>query len=264
MQHVKITKDRGIAVVTIGTPEMIYLTAQSGQELDAVTREIESDQSVRAVVFTGGSPGVFIQHYSVQELVSIAEQLRASGARFDERSEAQSFSLDSACARVETMPKPTIAAINGNCMGGGLEFALCCDIRIVEDGPYQLGLPEVTVGILPGGGGTQRLPRVVGMARALEFMLLGRRLTPREAAAFGLVNEVANGKALARAMEVAGQLAAQSPRAMAHIKRLARSAMQRPLAEGLKLERNLFMDLMTTDWAIDAMKAYVKNLEEQK
>jgi enoyl-CoA hydratase len=264
MQHIKLVKDQGIALVTIGTPEMIYLTAQTGEELDAVTREIESDQSVRAVVFTGGSPGVFIQHYSVQELVSIAEQLRASGARFDERSEPQSFSLDSAYSRVETMPKPTIAAINGNCMGGGFEFALCCDIRIAEDGPYQLGLPEVTVGILPGGGGTQRLPRLVGTARALEFMLLGRRCTPREAAAFGLVNELAQGKALERAMEVARQLATQSPRAMAHIKRLARSAVQTPPAEGLQLERNLFMDLMTTDWAIDAMKAYVRNLEEQR
>src|SRR5208337_4247398 len=219
MPHVKMAKDQGIAFVTIGTPELIYLTAQTGEELDAVTREIESDQSVRAAVFTGGSPGVFVQHYSVRELVSIAEQLRASGATFDERNEAQSFSLDSACRRVETMPKPAIAAINGNCMGGGLEFALCCDIRIAEDGPYQVGLPEVTVGILPGGGGTQRMPRVIGMARALEFMLLGRRLTPREAAAFGLVNEVAPGKALERAMEVAGQLASQSPRAMAHIKR---------------------------------------------
>ncbi len=122
----------------------------------------------------------------------------------------------------------------------------------------------MTVGILPGGGGTQRLPRVVGTARALEFMLFGRRLTPREAAAFGLVNELAQGKALERAMEVAGQVASQSPCAMARITRLARTAMHTPLAEDLKGERNLFMDLMTTDWAIDAMKAYVRNLEEQK
>src|ERR1035441_4672396 len=218
MQQVKMVKDHGIALVTIGTPKSIYLTAQTGDELDAVTREIESDQSVRAAVFTGGAPGVFIQHYSVPELGSLAEQPRASGPSADKAREPQSFSLDSACSRVETMPKPTIAAINGNCMGGGLEFALCCDIRIVEDGPYQLGLPEVTVGILPGGGGTQRLPRVVGTARALEFMLLGRRVTPREAAAFGLVNEMAQGNALEGAMEVAGQLASQSPRAMAHIK----------------------------------------------
>src|ERR1039458_7458040 len=101
MQHIKMVKNQGIALVTIGTPEMIYLTAQTGDELDAVTREIESDQSVRAVVFTGGSPGGFIQHYSVQELISIAEQLRANGVRFDERSEPQSFSLDSACSRSE-------------------------------------------------------------------------------------------------------------------------------------------------------------------
>ncbi len=95
-------------------------------------------------------------------------------------------------------------------------------------------------------------------------MLFGRRLTPREAAAFGLVNELAQGKALERAMEVAGQVASQSPCAMARITRLARTAMHTPLAEDLKGERNLFMDLMTTDWAIDAMKAYVRNLEEQK
>ena len=95
-------------------------------------------------------------------------------------------------------------------------------------------------------------------------MLLGRRCTPREAAAFGLVNEVARGRAVERAMELAAQFATKSPRAMAHIKRLARSATQTPLAEGLKVERNLFMDLMTTDWAIEAMKAYVRNLEEQK
>src|SRR5215472_13362562 len=114
MQYVKMVKDRGIALVTIGTPESIYLTADAGDELDAVTREIDSDQSVRAAVFTGGAPGVFIQHYSVQELVSIAEQLRAAGTKFDEHSEPQSFSLDRACGRVQTMPKPTIAAINGN------------------------------------------------------------------------------------------------------------------------------------------------------
>src|ERR1022692_4420043 len=223
MQQVKMVKDHGIALVTIGTPKSIYLTAETGDELDAVTREIESDQSVRVVVFPGGSPGVFIQHYSVRELVSIAEQLRASGVRFDERSEPQSFSLDSACRRIETMPKPAVAAINGNCMGGGLEFALCCDIRIAEDGPYQLGLPEVTVGILPGGGGTHRLLRVVGTARALEFMLLGRRFTPREAAAYGLVNEVAQGKALERAMEVAGEAPSPSPPRVGHHNSLARS-----------------------------------------
>ena len=95
-------------------------------------------------------------------------------------------------------------------------------------------------------------------------MLLERRSSPREGVTFGLVNELAQSKALERAMEVAGQLATQSPRAMAHIKRLARSAMQKPLDEGLRLERNLLMDLMTTDWAIDAMKAYVRGLEGQK
>jgi len=94
------------------------------------------------------------------------------------------------------MTTPTIAAINGNCLGAGFEFTLCCDLRIAEDGPYRIGLPEVTVGILPGGGGTQRLPRLIGMPRALEYMLLGRTFNPREAATLGLVNEIAPGKAI--------------------------------------------------------------------
>src|ERR1035437_3126397 len=193
MQQVKMVKDNGIALVTIGTPKSIYLTAQTGDELDAVTREIESDLSVRAVVFTGGSPGVFIQHYSVQELVSIAEQRRASGISFDERSEPQSFSLDRACGRVETMPKPAIAAINGNCMGGGLEFALCCDIRIAEDGPYQAGTPGSDRWYFAGRGRhaapaarTRHGPRARGhAARAARDPTRSRRRWSRKWAAGG-------------------------------------------------------------------------------
>ncbi|MFZ0887627.1 MAG: enoyl-CoA hydratase/isomerase family protein [Candidatus Binataceae bacterium] len=257
MPQVEVVGYDGVAVVMIGTPGQIYMTTETGAELDAVTQRLEADDQVRAIVFTGGAPGVFIQHHSVEELIAIAEALRASGASFSEEDQPQSFSLDRAYRRVEAMEKPAIAAINGNCMGGGLEFALCCDLRIAEDGPYMIGLPEVTVGILPGGGGTQRLPRIIGMARALEFMMLGRTVSPREAAIFGLVHEVAPGKALDRAMELARQLAGRSPRALAHIKRLARTALDKPLDDGLKLERNLFMDLMTTDLAIQLMKAYV-------
>jgi enoyl-CoA hydratase len=257
MKHVAMAKNEGIAIVTIGTREQIYMTAEAAAELDEITQQLEADGDVRAIVFTGGAPGVFIQHYSVHELIEIAERLRAGGVVVDEKQEPQSFALDQAYRRVETMAKPAIAAINGNCMGGGFEFALCCDLRIVEDGPYLMGLPEVTVGILPGGGGTQRLPRVIGMARALEFMLLGRLVDPRQAVAFGLANELAPAKALDRAMELAHQLATRSPRALAHIKRLARIPMEKPLTEGLKLERNLFMDLMTTDRALELMKAYV-------
>ena len=261
MPDVTLLKQDGIALITIGTPDQIYLTNKTGTELDVIVREAEEDDDIRVLVFTGGAPGVFIQHYSVQELIAMSEQLRARRATFDEDSKPQSFSIDDAYRRVEAMVKPAIAAINGNCMGGGFEFALCCDLRIIEDGPYRLGLPEVTVGILPGGGGTQRLPRVIGTARALEYMLLGRTFDPRQAVAAGLVNEMAPGKALDRAMELAREMASRPPRALAHIKRLARIAMEQPLVEGLRLERNLFMDLMTTDEALTLMKAYVQTLQ---
>lgn len=262
MPDVTSVKHDGVAVVTIGNADQIYLNSRAGTALDLVVRELEEDNDVRVIVFTGGAPGVFIQHYSVHELVATAEHLQATRATFDEDSHPQGFSLDDAFLRVERMVKPSIAAINGNCMGGGFEFALCCDLRIVEDGPYRIGLPEVTVGLLPGGGGTQRLPRLIGMPRALEYMLLGRTFAPQPAFAAGLVNEVVpSGKALERALELAREMTTRSPRALAHIKRLTRAAHDKPLIEGLRLERNLFMDLLTTEEALTLMKAYLKTLD---
>ena len=130
----------------------------------------------------------------------------------------------------QTMPKPVIAAISGSCMGGGFEFTLSCDFRIAEDGDYQIGLPEVNVGILPGGGGTQRLPRTIGTAGALMHILMGVALSPRDAERKGLVHETVSGRAFDRAMEIATRLASHTPESVAYIKRLVRSATETPLA----------------------------------
>jgi enoyl-CoA hydratase len=129
-------------------------------------------------------------------------------------------------------------------------------MRIAQAGDFQIGLPEINVGILPGGGGTQRLPRTIGTAAALMHILMGVTLSPTDAEKRGLVHECVDGPAIDRALEIARRLATHTPESVAYIKRLVRSAVQTPLAEGLKLERNLFMKLCTSEPALERMRAY--------
>lgn len=249
-----IREARGAAwLVRFDNPPMGYMDSGTVAELDALLDEVAATPAVRVLVFAGAVPGVFIRHYSVQELVGLGEGLKAKGTRFEESRPAPERGFPLVARRLEELPIPTIAAINGHAMGGGCEFALACDIRIAGRGPHSIGLPEVNIGLLPGGGGTQKLARLVGMPRALEMMLRGRTVDPEEAARIGLVHEVAD-DAVARALGLAEELAKKPPKAVAHIKRLVRGTMDPPSAADLGLERTLFLDLVTSDDAIRLMK----------
>jgi len=263
MPQVAVERDDRVAIVTITNPPMGYMDSGTVPELGAAMLELEADESVRAVVITGGLPGVFIRHYSVAELGATSTVLRERGTSVDIESRLPERDLDRVFRRMETMPKPVIAAVNGLAMGGGFELMLACDIRIAEEGDYQMGLPEITVGILPGAGGTQKLSRLVGMARALEMTLRGRTVSPREALALGIVQELAPaGGALEAALTMAHEMAAKPARASGHIKRLVRASVETPLEEGLALERTLFLDLMTTEEAHQLMsKMNAENLD---
>lgn len=235
-------------VVRFTNPPHGYMDAATVPELEPVVSRAETDEAVHCVVFTGGLPGVFIRHYSVQELEQLSDNLVQRGFEADTTAPGPESPLHQVFRRVQELPKPTIAAINGTAMGGGFEFALCCDIRIAEDGPYSLGLPEINVGILPGAGGTQKLARLVGTARALEMVLRGRTVTPKEAEALGMVHEVTDaGLVFQRAMEYAEDLCRKSPLAIRHIKELVRTATETPLNEGLARERTLFLDLLVSN-----------------
>lgn len=223
--------------------------AALGPALDAV----ENDAAIRSVILTGAHPGFFIRHFDVRILEQRGRDLARRGKVFSLDRPVPETPLHVAFRRIEESAKPYICAINGTAMGGGFELALCCDIRLAEDGPYALGLPEVNAGLLPGGGGTQRLPRLVGVGRALELLLLGKTVSPREAAALGLVHECVSGPVLPRAVQIARQLAAKSPRAISHTKRLAHLAADAPLAVGLAAERTLFCDLLVSQDGLDAM-----------
>lgn len=254
MPQVAIDREGPVAVVTITNPPMGYMDSATVPELDAATRELEADDSVRAVVITGGLPGVFIRHYSVAELEVLSRRLREQGVKVDPNTPVPERDLDHVFRRIETMPKPVIAAINGLAMGGGFELTLACDIRVAEEGDYEVGLPEIKVGILPGAGGTQKLARLVGKARALELALRGRTVGPREAFELGIIQELAPaGAALTHAKSLAQELAGRSPRAAAHIKRLVRLTPETPLAQGLALERTLFLDLLVSDEGLELM-----------
>src|SRR5256885_9336213 len=188
----------GIAVITLGSAKRIYFDAEMGDALTEALDGFAGDPNVRVVIVTGGAPGYFNRHFNIPALIQIAESLCASGRQWPENATYNGGFFDKAMALCESMPKPVIAAISGTALAGAFEFALSCDLRIAEDGDYLIGLPEAELGLLPGAGGTQRLPRTIGTPAAL-----GQPLNPREAEKKGLVHETVSGKALDRAMEIA-------------------------------------------------------------
>src|SRR6266446_2677998 len=257
------TETDGIAIITLGSVKHIYFDEEMGDALTEALDEFAGDPKVRVVIVTGGAPGYFNRHFSIPALIEIAESLRASGRRWPDNATYNGGFFDKAMALCESMPKPVIAAISGTALAGALEFALACDLRIAEDGDYLIGFPEAELGLVPGAGGTQRLPRIIGMPAALMHILMGQPLNPREAERKGFVHETVAGKALDRAMEIARRLALHPPEALASIKRLVRNAAETPLAEGLALERNLFLKLCISEPALARMRSYEEKMITQ-
>jgi enoyl-CoA hydratase/carnithine racemase len=260
------TDNRGAAVrlITYANPPFGTMTAAGSTEMfDAVTAAV-GDSGVRVIVITGGLPGIFIRHYDVGELSIMSDTLGGAapptpppqpGARRPGFLELTDL--------IAAADKPVIAAINGLCMGGGFELSLACDLRIAGKDVAAIGLPETRVGIFPGGGGTQRLPRIVGEAKAVEMILRGLTVDGPGAGALGIVHEVVDDP-LARALEIAAELATRGAEGLAFAKRLTRAALDRPLAEGLADERASFLAVMRTASAREALRAARQPVEIQK
>jgi enoyl-CoA hydratase/carnithine racemase len=244
------TTDARIALLRFHNPPQGLMDGTTEAELEAALDAIDAQAELRVVILTGAQDGVFIRHYDVGLLEERARKMQARGLTFSIERPVPESPIHRCLRRIEASPRIFIAALNGTAMGGGYELALACDLRIAQAGDYRIGLPESNIGLLPGAGGTQRLPALVGQARALEYLLLGRTFTPQEAAAAGLVNECCSRPALDRALEIARALADKQPRALAHIKRLVRRADP----AGLAAERTLFCDLMVDARSIDLMQ----------
>ena len=249
----------GICTVTFWNPPRGLMNNQMVVELNALADEIRQDDSIAVVIFQGGTNGVFIRHYDMAELVGMADALIASGIREDDPSHARARLIDVAFKKIETLPQITIAAINGYCMGGGLEFACCCDIRIANEGRYRIGLPEVKGGIFPGAGGTQRLAKVIGEAKALNLILRGLLLDPAEAKAAGIVSDVA-ADVVARARDIARGVQAHPGGALGAqlAKALVRGAASRSIDEGLEMERRAIVRPFRSPEIVAAMREFAE------
>jgi len=253
MKYIKVEQQQQVQVWTISNPPMTYMIAPMAGELLELLGKAETDSNTRVIVITGGVEGKFITHYSVDELAALAADPAECARVFPEMEAGFHRMLN----RLMLLPQAVIAAINGDCMGGGYELALACDLRLAADGPFQIGLPEATLGILPGGGGTQRLPRLIGRGRALEVMLFGNVYSPREAERMGMVNRVMAPETLMSfALSWARALAKRPPRSIAAIKRAVYLGADRDLEAGLYIERCEMRDVMTSEDARTFMNAY--------
>lgn len=215
-----------ITTIRLENPPLNLVTVELTRSLDRALADIEADRDVRCVVVTGTGERAFCAGSDVKEFESLRGRV----------GEGKLLLEKAVYRRLARLPVPTIAAVQADALGGGLELALCCDLRVADE-RSKLGLPEVRLGVMPGSGGTQRLPRVVGIAKAKELILMGEIITAAEAADIGLVNRVAPaGLAVGMALEMAETIAARGPLAVREAKRALDMAGDMPLDEGMARE----------------------------
>ncbi len=245
-QLVQLEVTDGVATVRLDRPPVNALNVALQEELRAVALEVSSRRDVRAVVIWGGET-VFAAGADVKEMA------RMPYVDMVERSSE----LQSAFTAIARIPKPVIAAITGYALGGGCELALCADLRVCGDNA-RLGQPEILLGIIPGAGGTQRLPRLVGPARAKELIFTGRMIGAAEALAIGLVDEVVPADDVyATALARATRLAAGPPYALRAAKQAIDAGLEVDLTTGLEIERAAFAGLFATEDRLSGMASFI-------
>ncbi len=236
-ETLRIEHDGAVAVVTVDRPEKRNaLSAQVRAELIAALDAFRDDESIRVLVVTGAGEKAFVAGADIAEFAQrtpLEQRAAMTGRRvFDE---------------IAAYPKPVIAMINGFCLGGGCELALACDVRVAAD-TAKLGQPEINLGIIPGGGGTQRLPRVVGMGQAMRLVLSGELIDAAEALRIGLIDVVHPAADLRqKTMDFARAMATRSPVALRMAKSAVRAAAEMPLAAGLAYETEAFVTCFASD-----------------
>lgn len=249
LQNLKTENRDGVLVVTIDRPKVLNaLNAETVEEIGRVFAEARDDDAVKAVIVTGGGEKAFVAGADINEL---ATKTPISGKETSERGQH-------ILSSIERFPKIVIAAINGYALGGGCELALACHIRIASE-KAQIGLPEVTLGIIPGYGGTQRLARLIGKSRAIEMVCTGDRVSAAEADRIGLVNRVVAPEALmSTAEEIARKIMSRGPVAVRAAIEVINSGLEMPFEEGQFLEATLFGLLCATADTKEGMSAFLE------
>jgi enoyl-CoA hydratase len=247
-ETILVERRGSVAIITINRPEKRNaLNIQTRAEGAAVLDELRADDSVRVVVFTGAGDKAFIAGADIAEF--------ADRTAITQREVMLERGLFNA---IDTFPKPVIAMVNGYCLGGGCELALACDIRVASD-KASFGQPEINLGIIPGGGGTQRLTRLVGEGKAMELILTGAIIDAQTALALGLVNHVVPADQLeTKTMELANRIAEKSPVALRLAKEAIKLASRSNLDEGLRREVDLFALCFSSEDKDEGVKAFLE------
>src|SRR6266566_1600053 len=241
-------KRERVGIVTINRPDKRNaLNIKTREEGAALLDDLRNDDSIRVVVITGAGDKAFVAGADIAEFAGRTAMLQ--------RDVMTTRSLFTA---IDTFPKPIIAMINGYCLGGGCELALACDIRIASENA-SFGQPEINLGIIPGGGGTQRLTWLVGEGKAMELILTGDIIDAKTALAIGLVNHVVPADQLdVRTMDIANRIAEKAPIALALAKEAVKLASRSNLDEGLRREVDLFALCFSTEDKDEGVKAFLE------
>lgn len=251
-------RDGPVLIATMSNPPKNLLNAPMVAELHALADQLKDDPDTRVLILTGGVDGIFITHYDVGELSVLSDATRSRPAPAD-APPTQLHTMHQLTLKLQSLPQPVIAAINGTAMGGGCELALACDFRYMATGGV-IGLPEVRVGILPGAGGTQRMTRLIGVAKAMELMLLGNAVDAPTAERLGLVHRaLPPERLLPEAIALAHELASRPPLSIAMIKQCILQGSEMPLTEALAFEQEAFFRTMRSDDASRLMRAYLSS-----
>ena len=247
-ETLRLDRQGRVAIITINRPDKRNaLNIKTREEGAALLDQLREDDSVGVVVFTGAGDKAFVAGADIGEF--------AGRTAITQREVMTSRSLFTA---IDTFPKPVIAMINGYCLGGGCELALACDIRIASENA-SFGQPEINLGIIPGGGGTQRLPRLVGEGKAMEMILTGEIIDARTAFSIRLVNQVVPADQLqAKTLEMANRIAEKSPVALQLAKEAVKLASKSNLDEGLRREVDLFALCFSTEDKNEGVSAFLE------
>ena len=249
MTNVLLEKKGHIAVATINRPKALNaLNSQVLEDIDQLVEQVKADDEIRALVITGSGEKAFVAGADIGEMSTLT---KAEGEAFGKKG-------NDVFRKLETLPIPTIAAVNGFALGGGCELSMACDIRVASE-KAKFGQPEVGLGITPGFGGTQRLPRLVGSANAMELILTARNINAQRALEIGLVSHVYPAEEmLDRALELADAIAANAQVAVRQSKAAVRRGLQADMATGVAYESEAFGLCFATEDQKDAMAAFLK------
>ncbi|WP_434512927.1 enoyl-CoA hydratase-related protein [Desulfitobacterium sp. AusDCA] len=248
---VELVIDEGVGVITINNPPVNALTLDVRAQLKDVLQEVEQNADIRAIVITGAGPKCFVAGADIKDFPNQFEV----GPRENATIYKEMFSY------LENTPRPVVAALNGLALGGGLELALSCDLRIADE-KAKFGLTEVTLGLVPGLGGTQRLARLVGPAKAKELLFTGKMVKVDEAMQLGLVNQVVpNGEALNEALKLAKKLAKSAGVAIGYDKYLVNKGLELNLEDALELEMQYVEKVFKTEDLREGLDAFINKRE---